>query len=326
VTISTEFDPGPSEPESDMTQAQVEPTDAAKKSYYQGLVENDILTILQPLMARRGYRMRWGDGRLKAEFAQATEGPWHYVRMAHGLDCYLWHSVYHEVASKVIRKPFVPSPCLTCFKTVVRPANLAGAFGMVELQQGFPFACKTGRELRPYTSGVWGSYHYGQGLAEGLEMYKHVKAAVAKHEDLGPSTPVILKRGCTEFERSCGPSENWTSTPAQRRLERLIDASIEHVPNVQPMPPHLVVHVHRRWIEWACQLGDMSYLRWTGNVPIHRGVTTYHHLADPANLPQDVGGGWWLFQGKKYKRSKLPKQALANEKLRQTGAGLPLQR
>jgi hypothetical protein len=310
----------------DQLMPQEEPLhiDPAKSSYFYQLVQHDTLTMLRPLLAGRGYHIRWGDGRLTADFQQTPETPWCYVKLAYHLDCYMWHSIYFQVVSKSIGKAFIPTPCLSCFKVVVRPATVAGLMSLWNIQQEFPFACKCGIELRSYTSGLYGGYHYAQGLDQGIEMYKYVRDAVNQAKDLGPETVVILKRGCTEYERACGPSENWASTPQQVELEQRIARVIEHTPNLQPMPPHFVAHVHRKWIEKAYQVGDMTYKRFTGGQPIERPPTTYHHLADPANVPQAIEGGWWLYQGKKYRRADLPAEAIRNEKLRQTGAGLPL--
>jgi hypothetical protein len=205
-------------------------------------------------------------------------------------------------------------------------ATVAGLFSLMKLQHDFPFPCKCGIELRTYTSGAYGGYHYAQGLDEGLWMYEYVRKAIDGAEDLGPETPVILKRGCTEYERTAGPSENWKTSPEAQALERRVEQSIAHTPNIQPMPPHMVAHVHRKWIEHASQIGDESYKRFTGGLPLSRPVTTYHHLADPESLPQDLGGGEWRFKGETYTAETLPDEAKRNVKLRQAGAGVPHQR
>jgi len=335
MTMSPDYDPidaaGAPVPAADGDQLmvddgpQIEANDA-KDSYYYGLVQNDMIGLLRPLLARRGYHVRWGDGRLEAEYVQAPETPWHYVKLAKGLDCYLWHSVFHQIIGRATRRDYVPTPCLSCFKVVVRPKTVAGLFSLMKLQHDFPFPCKCGIELRTYTSGAYGGYHYAQGLDEGLWMYEYVRKAVDAAEDLGPETSVILKRGCTEYERAAGPSENWTSTPEQQVLERRVEQTIAHVPNIQPMPAHMVAHVHRKWIEHAAQIGDETYKKFTGGLPLSRPVTTYHHLADPSNLPKQLEDGRWSYKGEMYTAETLPDEAKRNAKLRQTGAEWPHQR
>ena len=286
-------------------------------SYFQRVVDNDPITLLAPLLKSRGYRVRWGDGRLTAEFTQQVETPWQYTKLAHGLDCYLWHSIYFNVVSRATAQRFVPSPCQQCWKTVVKPKTLEGLFGLLELQQNFPFACKLGIELRPYVSELYGGYHYAKSQQEGYAQYKYVRAAVDAHPALGPETVVILKRACSEYERECGPSDKWTITPAQLRVEKMISETMDHVPNIQPQPAHLVAHVHRKWIEYAFSHGDRSYLKFTGGVPMTRGYVTYHHLISAPADPVDCGRGWYEYDGKKYHgKDKVPAEAWRNAELR----------
>jgi len=296
---------------------------AAAGSYYKKIVEHDPLTLLEPLLRSRGYRVRWGDGRLEAEFQMQPNTPWKYNVLALGLDCYLWHSVIFTIVSHKTQRPFVPSKCLSCFKTVVRLNTCKKLFAWDKVQESLPFPCKAGIELRNYTSGYASGYHYAQGLDEGLEQYKYVRHLVNEHPDLGPETPVLLKRGCTEYERELGPSEKWSFTEDQLSVERMIENILAHVRNIQPMPWSQVFHVHRKWIERACQLGDMTYLEFTGGMPLSAQYTTYHHLADPGAVPKDLGGGWWEYRGEKYRKPSLPVEAIRNAMLREVDKNLP---
>ena len=302
-----------------------DPKERVKGSYFQALINNDPITLLKPLLQGRGYRLRWGDGRLTAEFTQATETPWHYVKMANGLDCYLWHSVLFNIVSRRTNSRFVPSPCQQCWKTVVRLKTIEQLFAYQQQQESFPFACKCGIELRSYTAGNYGAYHYAKSQEEGFVQFKYCRD-VLEGDPVFEGCTILLKRGCTEYEREVGPSENWTTTAEQLEVEKMITDKLDHVPNIQPMPAHVVANVQRRWIEFAHSIGDMTYLKFTNGVPLERPPTTYHHLdaapADPVQLKSKNGKptGWWEYDGKKYHgKENLPPEALRNGHLRACG-------
>lgn len=92
--------------------------------------------------------------------------------------------------------------------------------------------------------------------------------------------PVILKRGCTEFERDCGP----TDQPRYRHisdeqivLEDALKANIDHKGTefVSTQPEAIKDAIRMRWAEWAHYIGDMTYTEWLGrslSVP----PVTYH--------------------------------------------------
>jgi hypothetical protein len=259
--------------------------DEIKRPYYEELVRNDVIDFLKPLLEKRGYKLRWGDGKLVAEYRMLHEVPWIYVRSPEHYDCHLWHNVIFDVVSTKTANRFVPTKCQSCWKVVARPKTLAGLFAIGDIQQNIltQYSCKHGIERRPTVHGLYGAYWYNSSIEDGLKCYEDVREEVNKHEDLGEDIPVLLKRGCTEFELACGPSDKWRTSKEQVRLEEMIERNIVRDFVLQKQPDHLVRHVHRQWIEFAYENGDETYKRYTDGKPLFRPYVTYHHLLDELN-------------------------------------------
>jgi hypothetical protein len=254
-----------------------------KASFYDWMVAHDILQHLRPLWEQGGFRLR-EDGKLVADPKTAIEGPWHYIKHRWEFDCYTWHHVIFEHLSKpmVIGHKFVPAQCQECFKVVVRPQTLRQLFALEKLQKEMDRPCKCGIEVRDTVHGLYGGYFYNKGLAEGLERYQEVRKAVDDYILLGPDVPVFLKRGCTEFELACGPSDQWQTTPEQLKIEDMVNRYLSKDDMVRTQPDHVIWHLHRKWIEWAYAHGDSTYAEFTDGKPLYPPVVTYHHLAQPS--------------------------------------------
>lgn len=264
----------------------------ARETMYGKWVKNDVVDILGELLKRPGFKMRWGDGKIEADYHLIPETPWHYSSVALELDCFTWAQVMFETVGKKLKKRFVPSGCQMCFKTVVRPPTLRALWALKELQEKeFDFPSKCGIEKRQFIgapTAPYGGYHYARGVTEGWKQYDIVRAAVDAHPELGPDVSVILKRGCTEMELHCGPSDQWEITEEQLRIEKMINQHVIRNPNIHPMPPHIQLHTFRQWVEFAAMRGDETYLDFTGGIPLKRDYVTYHEREQPPDENNDA--------------------------------------
>jgi hypothetical protein len=249
-------------------------------SYYEMVKANDIITFVRPLLEQGGYKLRDGDGKIWVDTFMAFHTPWHHVHHADGLDCHTWHKILFDVIFQRFGMKYIPSKCQSCWKVVVRMATLKQLHALLGLQQRMGRPSKCGIEVRDTVNGLYGGYFYNHSLGEGLECYEAVRAAIDVEPELGPDVFVILKRACTEFELSCGPSDEWKVTPEQAQIEALVNKWFVRDIMQRTQPSHAIATVHRRWIEWAYQCGDQTYLEYTNGVPIFPKVISYHHLAE----------------------------------------------
>ena len=148
---------------------------------------------------------------------------------------------------------------------------------------------------------LYGAYWYCKGLEEGRKRYEHVKEWAEEqyhefNEDPKASYPVtwngpdewalpdspmkvLLKKGCTEFERTVGPSDKWheqTKTLEHQILMQLIEDNIVWHPLTVDQPPIVHHQTITMWIEWAYGHGDITYKEFTGGNDLYPGYVTYH--------------------------------------------------
>jgi hypothetical protein len=129
--------------------------------------------------------------------------------------------------------------------------------------------------MRAYTGRPYGGYFYNNSLDDGLDCYKTVREAV--DEAISPDVPVLLKRGCTEYEFIVGDSRNWFMNDYAADLDRVIETFVEDDAKSDLRQADMVTrHVHKRWIEYAYKLGDKTYLEYTDGKTLYPTYHTYH--------------------------------------------------
>ena len=249
-------------------------------SYLNLCKSKDVISLIKPLLAQAGFKLRDADGKIYTETSLAWETPWHHVYHAGHLDCHLWHKVIFDFVFKALGEKWGPSQCQNCFKVVARLRTLKELFALLNLQKRMGRPSKCGKEIRPQVNGLYGGYWYNWGLEAGLECFKAVREEINKDPKLGPEIPLILKRACTEFELLAGPSDKWEVNEKQLQVETLIDNTFVRDIKHRTQPDHAIATVHRGWIEWAYACGDKTYLEFTNGEPLYPPLVTYHHLAE----------------------------------------------
>ena len=247
-----------------------------KANFYQWLLDHDVVSWLEPLRRKNHWQWRPGDLKLELKSGVAPVLPWNYT-VSGKQDCYIWSTLMFENESIKPKFQFVPEYCHACYKVVVRPKTLVQLFALEKLQYELGLPAKCGIEVRSYTPALYGGYFYNRSLEEGKACHKIVREAVDNDPILGPDVEVYLKHACTEMERKYGASDKWKKvTKEQKQVEEIIQDHIVYDPTIQDQPKHFLIHTHRRWIEWAFEHGDETYLTFTGGKPIEEPPVTYH--------------------------------------------------
>lgn len=177
----------------------------------------------------------------------------------------------------VYQRQRVPAGCEMCFKVKVVPRTLRQLMAVHEIGQQLPYTYKCGLDApTPVTSGIYGAYFFLDGLPAAREAYTHVREAVNAHPNLGPEVPVFIKRGCTEFEIHCGPSDQYAFTDETRQIEaQLLPLVHDHNHRERPESKVHLQQTLLYWIQTAYRLGDQTYLDFTGGRPLYPPVVRY---------------------------------------------------
>lgn len=244
---------------------------------YEWLKGHDVLEWLRPLWENSAWIMDNNGKLVQNKTTYPIDSPWVYHGDTSQYKCFLWSRImFHTVSVRMPQlfadgKPFVPIGCQNCYKVVVKPRTVVELFGLDELQGSLDRPCKCGIEVRESVHGLYGGYFYNTGLKAGKQCYEKIRSKVKT------DIPVILKRGCTEMEHTVGPSDQWKITDEQIAIEKLIEETVICPPERSVQPESVVHHVKLRWINFAYQNGDSSYLELSNGKPIAPDYVTYHH-------------------------------------------------
>lgn len=198
-----------------------------------------------------------GTGRfVRSDSCLEFQGPWLYT-VPEPRACFRCHTILFDTLS------MMPVRCLQCWKVVVSPRTLTELFALARLQDEMGHSSKCGMEPRNYVNRLYGGYFYNDSLPEGLDCWEKVREAVT--DTISPDVPVILKRGCTEFERKCGPSDQWDDLVTQRDRDwqcryfnNWVDAGDPEDNLIRP-PFHLWVAWKNRCVRFAAANGDETW-------------------------------------------------------------------
>ena len=224
---------------------------------YEELVAADIAPML---MADLGAGRAKGEGeKIVYNFMQFhPDTTWIHHGRPVDRDCSRWHKIYFA------KFGILPRECLGCWKIVARPKNLKQLFELSELQEGMKLEGKVGVDFRDYScyKGLYLGFWYCpiDDLEGARKLCREVKRKV--RGALSLDVPVILKRGCTEFEDKFGPSNNWVQSPLHRLKEDLLNSVIVVNDLMEGTQPGWIqTHVKRFWIEYAHRMGKDSTVK-----------------------------------------------------------------
>lgn len=266
-------------------------------SLYSRLKSYDVISLLWPLLESKSFRARISDGKLEPVLEGIQPNtPWiHTNENDLKFHCRLWSNISFQIVSVnlPVQYRFVPRGCQGCWKVVIKPDTLEQLFAILEIQQSLDLTSKCGIEERDTVPYLYGAYFYNRSLDEGLECYETIKNKLLKDKTLTPliddvdedgrTKRIILKRGCTEFEHTIGPSDQWEITETQNVLEDVIEEYVALDPSEGGQPEHIVNHIICRWIEWAAGNKDLTYLKYTDG-PLSPDVSTTkrtkHYIPD----------------------------------------------
>lgn len=156
----------------------------------------------------------------------------------------------------------VPSTCRNCYKVKVSPRRVTDLVAVHDATVGKPYPSKFQPDMdAPYSADIYGAYFYADGLEQARTIYREVKEALAAKGCLD-RTPISIKRGCTEYEMHCGPSDQYVFPEALAEVERALLSRMSVTPSAKA--PVSRGQALLMWIRQAFRIGDDSYLHLTG--------------------------------------------------------------
>lgn len=195
-------------------------------------------------------------------------GPWIMHGAATERQCLIW-TIWHN------NYRFIPSKCRGCWKITYSPMDLKEVYKVEEVMEELGMESKVGMETRNWTGNVGGysAFWYGElgcGLRRARGLHTRVKRELTKK--IGYSPNLILKRGCTEFERIMGSSDGWDKLAMENgwdEQEKILMTVFESPPPPSTQPAMLAINTRLRMIYYAHEHGDQTYRDFVGeeNLP-----------------------------------------------------------
>jgi hypothetical protein len=184
------------------------------------------------------------------------------------LNRFMFRHVYGEAA--------VPFGCRDCYKVKVVSNNLRQLVAIKGIAESVPASSKSGVEVdNPENQQLYGTYFYFLGLDRARAAYKVLREKIDEHRKLGSGIKMLIKRGCTNYERKCGPSDQYKFDARQEEIERHLFARfVEDV----GMGAKKTVRDGIQFLEWirtAYRIGDDTYKDFTDGKDLHPSGVTY---------------------------------------------------
>ncbi len=190
--------------------------------------------------------------------------------------CIFLRNVVHNIA---YQGSCIPYGCRDCYKVKVCIRSLRELMSLLEVASKFNITFKAGVELNNQKiCGIYGGYFYVVGLQEAKEIFGLLRYAVNEHPRLGSSVPMLIKRGCTDYEYKFGPSNMWSFAPELEAVESNLALLFYEGKNRNEFIKHKgnKLALIANWVNTAYRVGDSTYLDLTGGKPLFPKVVTYH--------------------------------------------------
>jgi hypothetical protein len=192
--------------------------------------------------------------------------PEHLASLGCGfLNLFMFEQVYAKAAA--------PVGCEACYKIKVAPRTLRELVAGYETATRTPCMSKWGVELfNPHSQAIYAGYFYFTGLEAARAQFPVIRKMVDEHPKLGPEVPMIIKRGCTNYEVALGPSDKYSFRPELREVEAYFKSRFRPA---EPSPKTLAEVLYGQWTPFAFRIGDDTYLDFTGGKPLYPKPVTY---------------------------------------------------
>jgi hypothetical protein len=199
------------------------------------------------------------------------------------LNDFMFTQVYGEKA--------VPIGCRDCYKIKVTSDTLRELIAVKDIAQDFPCSSKSGSEVdKPNTQSLYASYFYFLGLDKARATFRKLRDAVDAHPKLGPMVEMVIKRGCTNYEHACGPSDRYAFDPKLADIEAYFwPRFVRRQPGERPKAfrdAMTLMHLVRT----AYRIGDNTYKDFTGGKALLPPTVSYAPEA-PSTSDDDPAAG-----------------------------------
>jgi hypothetical protein len=171
----------------------------------------------------------------------------------------------------------VPFGCRDCYKVKVTSTTLRDLMAVHKISETFPGRAKSGAEVgNQQNQSLYGTYFYLLGLDKARALYHKLRGKIDADPKLRAAVKMVIKRGCTNYELACGPSDRYTFDPRLAEIERYFWSRFvkkKSVPDIEEKYDGAIRLM--LMVRTAYQIGDDTYKDFTGGKDLFRPTVTY---------------------------------------------------
>jgi hypothetical protein len=187
----------------------------------------------------------------------------------------------------------VPAACRSCFKVKISTRSLRALMAAKEIAEATDYTTKSGSQVDdPTNSDIYGTYVYVDGLEEARATHRRLREAVDAHDHLGPAVTMTIKRGCTNYERACGPSDQYAFGPGLEAVETYLATRFRDETAPRMVPKEAVASLRMlQLIRTAYRIGDETYKDFTDGKALFAPLVSYSLAPEPSSDPASPADG-----------------------------------
>ena len=177
----------------------------------------------------------------------------------------------------VYARETVPFGCRNCFKIKVASNTLRALMAVREIAEATEHTTKSGAEVdNPTNQQLYGTYVYFDGLDNARQAYEGIRDQIDRHDHLGPGVAMTIKRCCSNYERKCGPSDQYTFDPRLEAVEAYLLQRFVRDQTPKKLPEGMTNALRvLSMVETAYRIGDDTYKDFTDGKPLYPPLVNY---------------------------------------------------
>jgi hypothetical protein len=172
----------------------------------------------------------------------------------------------------------VPSGCRDCYKVKVTSATLRQLIAVKKISEDFSCLAKSTADVNYHgNQSLYATYFYLLGLDKARAIYHQVRAKIVGEPKLGVGVKMVIKRGCTNYEHACGPSNRYTFDPRLADIERYFWSRFVSKKSEQGRGADKKYDAMKllELVRTAYRIGDDTYKDFTGGKDLYPPTITY---------------------------------------------------
>jgi hypothetical protein len=187
---------------------------------------------------------------------------------------------------QVYARSTMPFGCRDCFKIRITTRSLRALMAAKDIAEATLFTTKSGPDVdNPHNQSLYTTWMYFDGLDEARMAYDALRPKLDAHENLGPGVGMIIKRGCSNYERALGPSDKYEIDPQLEAVEAHFAPLYDNVRPRSAMPKETVRQLRMLdLVATAFRIGDETYQDFTDG-PLYPSPVNYAPVNDAPVKP-----------------------------------------